>query len=111
MTIHKLDKTQWRIYLDGMSKIAVGKRTGIEIASPRFGAQLQAEWLPLLGIVYDVKNDTIEIALDDLEHIVYTPQEMYIDDNSLCLSSMEIIDGEGAEHIIRFRDPLMLPQG
>jgi hypothetical protein len=109
MAIHQLEKTKWRLYCDGMSKAAIGMRTEVEVASLRIGAQLEAKWLPLLGIVYDVENDIIEIALADLDHIVYTPRVMYIDDNPLRLSSMEIIDGDGLEHIIKFRDPLLLP--
>lgn len=111
MTIRKLDKTNWGLFLDDMSKVVIGKRAEIEVTSLKLGAQIQAEWLPLMGIVYDVKNDLIEITLDDVDHIVYTPKALYIDDNSLWLSSLEIIDGDGTGHIIKLRDPLMLPSG
>lgn len=109
VAIRKLDKPTWPLFLDGMSRVITGKLAEIEVASLRLGVQVQAEWLPLFGIVYDAKNDLIEIYLDDVDHIVYTPQAVYVDDNSLWLSSLEIIDGDGAGHIIKLRDPLMLP--
>lgn len=109
MAIRKLDKSTWASALDVMSQIAVGKRAEIEIASAQLGTHIEAQWLPLLGITYDAKNDVVAVALDDLDHVVHAPREMYVDDNTLWLSSLEIIDNDGVEHIIKLRDPLMLP--
>ncbi len=63
MAIRKLDKTKWQAFFDRVSKGLIGKRAEIEIASLALGSQIEAEWLPLFGIVYDPKNDIIEIAL------------------------------------------------
>jgi hypothetical protein len=41
--------------------------------------------------------------------MVRTPREVYIDDSPSGLASVQIIDGDGARHIIKLRDPLMLP--
>ena len=109
MALRKLDKTEWRAYFDRVSKGLIGKRAEIEIASLALGNQIEAEWLPLLGIVYDPRNEIIEIALEDLDHMVRTPREVYIDDNPIELASMQIIDGDGGRQVIKFRDPLMLP--
>jgi Family of unknown function (DUF5335) len=67
MTVRKLEKTEWRRFFDWVSKGLVGKRAEIEIASLALGDQIEAEWLPLLGIAYDPKNDVLEIALDGLD--------------------------------------------
>ena len=109
MAIRKLDKTKWQAFFDRVSKGLIGKRAEIEIASLALGSQIEAEWLPLFGIVYDPKNDIIEIALEDLDQMVRTPREVYIDDSPSGLASVQIIDGDGARHIIKLRDPLMLP--
>ena len=50
MTVRKLEKTEWRRFFDWVSKGLVGKRAEIEIASLALGDQIEAEWLPLLGI-------------------------------------------------------------
>ncbi len=44
-----------------------GMRAEIEVASLTLGDEIQAEWLPLVGIAYDAKDDALEIALDGLD--------------------------------------------
>jgi Family of unknown function (DUF5335) len=109
MALRKLDKTEWRVFCDRVSKALVGKRAEIEIASLALGSQVEANWLPLLGIAYDPKDDIIEIALEGLDHMVHRPREMYVDLGPDGLTSMEVIDGDDIRQIVTFRDPLMLP--
>jgi hypothetical protein len=85
------------------------KHISLEIASLALGDQIEAEWLPLLGITYDRKNDILEIAFDGLDHMINRPQDLYIDDSAGILSSFEVIDGNGASQIIQLREPLLLP--
>ena len=59
----KLEKSQWRGYFDRVSKALVSKRAEIEVASLKLGDRIEAEWVSLLGISYDPKNDVIDIAL------------------------------------------------
>ena len=91
----QLEKSQWRAYFDRMSKALVGKRAEIEVASLKLGDQIEAEWLPLLGISYDPKDDIIEIALEGVDHLIPKPREVYVEENGLELSSLEVIDAEG----------------
>jgi hypothetical protein len=109
MTARKLEKTKWRRFFDWMSKGLVGKRAEIEIASLALGDQIEAEWLPLLGITFDPKNDILEIALDGLDHLISRPREIYIDDSAGVLSSLEVIDSDGISQIVQLREPLFLP--
>jgi hypothetical protein len=105
----KLEKSQWREYFDRVSKALVGKRAEIEVASLKIGDRIEAEWLPLLGISYDRKNDVIDIALEGLTHLIHKPREVYIEQNGLELSALDVIDAEDAGRIVLFKDPLMLP--
>jgi hypothetical protein len=98
-----------RAYFDRMSKALVGKRAEIEVASLKLGDQIEAEWLPLLGISYDPKDDIIEIALEGVDHLIPKPREVYVEENGLELSSLEVIDAEGTHQIIVLKDPMMLP--
>ena len=50
MTARKLDKSQWRTFLDRLSKTLEGKQAEIEVASLSLADQVEAEWLPLHGI-------------------------------------------------------------
>ena len=81
----------------------------IEVASLDLGDQVEADWLPLLGIVYDPKSDVVEVALDGLDHMIHKPREIYIDGGAQTLTSVEIVDAEGTKQIVQLRDQLMLP--
>jgi hypothetical protein len=109
MAPRQLDKADWRGFFDQVSKILIGKRVEIELASLALGDQIEAEWLPLLGITYDPKDDIIEIALDGLDHLIHRPQKVYIDGTPTALAALEVVEGEGIQQIIKFRDPLTLP--
>ena len=105
----KLEKSVWRSYFDTVSKALAGKRVEIEVASLKLGDQIEAEWLPLIGISYDPKDDLIEVALEAVDHLIRKPREVWIEGEDLDLSAIEIVDGEGVRQIVMLRDPLMLP--
>jgi hypothetical protein len=105
----KLDKSRWQGFFDRVSKGLVGKNAEIEVASLDLGAQVEAKWLPLLGVTYEPKADLIAIALENVDHMVRKPREVFIDDGPLGLSSFEAVDNEGRQHIVQLRDPLLLP--
>jgi uncharacterized protein DUF5335 len=109
MATRKLAKSEWRAFCDRMSKGLIGKQAEIEVASLALDGQVQGEWLPLLGIVYDPKSDVIEIALDDLDHMINRPRELHVDVGPGGMLNLEIVDGGGARQIVKLRDPLMLP--
>jgi hypothetical protein len=92
-----------------MTKSLTGKRAEIEIASLELGAQVEAEWLPLLGITYDPKDGSFEIALEGHDHLIHHPREVYFDYGPGGLVSLEIVDDEGTRQIVKLRDPLLLP--
>lgn len=109
MAMRKLDKTEWHAFFEHMSKGLIGKRVEIQAASLALGAQIEAEWLPLLGIVYDPKNDIVEVALDGVDHVIHKPRDLYANLEAGELTSLEVIDGQDVRQIIILRDPLMLP--
>jgi Family of unknown function (DUF5335) len=80
-----------------------------KVASLSLVDQVEAEWLPLLGLVYDPKDDLVEVALDGVDHMIPKPREIYVDDGLGGLMSIEVVDAEGTKQIIIFRDPMMLP--
>ena len=109
MTVRKLDKTQWRPFFDGFSKLLEGKRAEIEVASLSLGDQVEAEWLPLIGIAYDPKDDLVEVALEGLDHLIHHPREIYVDDDVGGLVAIEVVTTDDEREILKLRDPLMLP--
>jgi hypothetical protein len=109
MAIRKLDKSERQAFFDSVAKGLLGKRAEIEVASLALGAQVEAEWLPLLGIAYDPKDDIVEIALAGLDHMVHGPREVYADIEGGQLARCEVIDRDGVAHIVQLSEPLMLP--
>ena len=109
MATRKLARSDWGPFLDRMSKATQGKRAAVEVASLDLGDQIAAEWVPLIGLVYDHKNDFIEVALEGLDHMIRRPRELHVDQEGLELAALEVVDAGGARQIIKLKDPLMLP--
>ena len=109
MTLRKLDRTQWSVFCSSISDVVAGKRAEIEVASLELGAQIEARWLPVIGVAYDERSDVVEILLDGIDHIVPHPREMYVDYGPSGIESLGIVDGDQAWQIILLRDPLLLP--
>jgi hypothetical protein len=109
MSMRKIDKAEWAAFCDAVSKSLNGKQAEIEIGSLAFGTRIGARSLPLLGIVYDMKNDMMEIILDGLDHMISHPRELCAEIGPGGLTIFEVIDGENAHQIVKLRDPLMLP--
>jgi hypothetical protein len=111
MTTMKLEPAQWRPYFDRMAKSLVGKQVEIEVASLALGDQLQADWTPLLGISYDEHDDTLEILMEGLGHMIRQPSEIYVEEDPAGLHSMQVIEHDGTRQIVKLRDPLALSHG
>jgi hypothetical protein len=109
MTAKALDKAEWHHFFDRLSKVLGNKLVEIEVASLALGDQVQAAWLPLLGLVYDPKSDIVEVALEGLDHMIRQPREIYVDDEADGLISLAIVAADGTKQILRFKDPLSLP--
>jgi len=109
MTSRKLEKPEWQSFLDAISKLLEAEEAEIEVDSLGLGNQVQAEWLPLIGITYDPKDDLVEVALEGLDHMIRRPREIYIESGAGTLSSIEIVGADGVKQIVRLRDQLLLP--
>ncbi len=104
----KIDENEWRVTLDNASKSLSGQRAEVEIASLSLGDQIAAEWLPVLGITYDSADDIVEVALEGVDHIISRPRELHLQLSEGHVAAIEIIDGDGTQHIVKFKEPLML---
>jgi Family of unknown function (DUF5335) len=109
MTIRKLEKQEWRPFFGAMSKLLDAKDAEVEVAALDLGDQTEAEWLPLLGISYDPRDDVIDIALDGLDHMISKPRDVYLDNGAAILSSIEIVDADGVKQIVKLKNRLALP--
>lgn len=109
MTTVQLNKSEWQPYFDRVSKSLSGETAEIEVSSLELGNQIEAEWLPLLGITYDPKSDLVEVLVEGLDHLIQHPQSIYVEQEGTELRSMEVLDNDNHRQIVRLRAPLMLP--
>src|SRR5215471_7653256 len=108
MATRKLDKAQWRTFFDRLSKMLEGKQAEIEVVSLGLGDQIEAEWLLLLGIAYDPNDDIVEVALEDLDHMIAKPRDVYVEEGPGGVVALEIVDADAVKKFVNPRDPLIL---
>ena len=70
---------------------------------------MQTSLCPLLGITYDARDDLLDVALDRSNHLIRRPREILVEETATGLSSVVVIDEDGARQIVRLKEPLMLP--
>ena len=108
-TLKNVPQSEWRRFFDRMSKALLGKWAEIEVASLDLGDQIVAQWIPLLGITYDSKDDLLDVALDRSTHLIRHPREILVEETSAGLASVAVVDDQGTRQIVRFKEPLALP--
>lgn len=109
MAAEQIDRTRWASFLDHVTKSLIGKQAEIEVESLDLGDQIEAEWVPLIGITYDAKDDLIEIALQDLDHLIRSPREIFVDYGVGGIVAIAIDDGDGNRQVVKLKHPLALP--
>jgi hypothetical protein len=110
MAATEIDRSSWGPFLDTVTNSLMGKQAEIEVVSLDLGDQIEAEWTTLIGITYDRKDDLIEIALEELDHMVRSPRQLFVDYGiGEIVAAIEIVDGDGNRQIVKFKDPLALP--
>lgn len=104
-----IPQEQWRTFFDRMSKALLGKWAEVEVASLDLGDQITAEWIPLIGITYDSRDDLLDVAFDRANHLIRHPNQIVVDETNAGLASVAVVDGEGVRQVVRLKEPLRLP--
>jgi hypothetical protein len=109
MSDRVVERSGWAALAGVLSGQLKGARVEIEVAALDVGDQIQAEWVPLLGLAYDPKDDIFEVAVAGLDHIIHEPESVVIQQDAAIARSLAIGTKGGDRHILRFREPLLLP--
>lgn len=104
----KLEKSEWREYFDSVSKVLGAKLVEVDVTALKLGDQVEVEWLPLIGLTYDPKDDVMAIAMEGIEHNISHPKEIYVEQDVETLRTVEVVDPSGEHHIVLLKDPLRL---
>jgi hypothetical protein len=108
MALTQLAKSRWKDYFDRVSKVLGTKLVELEVASLGLGDQVEVEWVSLIGLTYDPKNDILAVLVEGIEHNIQHPQQIYVEQDVEAVHSIEIKDASGAHHILLLKDPLRL---
>jgi hypothetical protein len=109
MALIQLAKSQWQNYFDRISKELGAKLVEVEVTGLKLGDQLEVDWLPLLGLSYDPKDDIMVVFVEGIEHNIQHPKQIDVEQDIEGLYSMEVVDDSGEHHIMLLKDPLRLP--
>lgn len=109
MTTRKLESSDWQRYFDEVAKHLPAMRVGISILGDKLGAQLESEDSALIGISFDPKDQTLEVATPNISHRVPNPKEIYVREQAGRLSSIEVIVEDGTKQIIELQPLPSLP--
>jgi hypothetical protein len=104
-----VEKSKWQAATELLSREIHGQPARLEVASLRIGDQIEAEWSPLRGVTYDPKDDLFEFQFEGVDHLVRHPRTFAVREREGLADSLAVVDDEGAEHIVQFRDPFPLP--
>jgi hypothetical protein len=109
MAARTIPQTEWRAFFDGLADVLIGKRAEVEVASLDLGDQLVTEWVPLLGLTYDARDDVLDVALSGLDHLIRGPREIYVQEGPKGVETVAVVAADGVKQILHLKDPLMLP--
>jgi hypothetical protein len=105
----QLSKTEWRRFFDEMSTTLPGKAVDITLITPHERVHQSRVW-QLHGLTYDPHDDALIISCRQQEHVISRPTEIRVDRDGLCVNSIEIFKTQGESELVRFIEPLLLPE-
>jgi hypothetical protein len=109
MQTREIEKDHWQRFFDQISRILQGKLIQIEVDGLELGAQIEANKLSLNGLTYDRKDNAFIISTDEIDHVIRSPQQIFIAEGTQGMDSLKVRSEDGTEQIVSFTEPLALP--
>jgi hypothetical protein len=108
MTLRQIYRRDLGAYCDGLSeRLASGRhRATIDIELKGMGRETAANARPMLGVSYDPKSNTIEVALEGLWHRVREPRGLYADERTEGVAAVEIVAHDGVRCVVHLDPPI-----
>ncbi len=104
-----LEQRDWQKILDHISRSENIHKVTIEVTREDIGVQKEVEDVPLHGLSYDPRGETIAIRAGAVEHMIHRPAGIEIAHAGTDLICLEVIGSDKARHLISFLPPLHLP--
>jgi hypothetical protein len=101
----QIPRDAWQEYFDRFTREQVQGSTAedvtIELISPARGDQLEASVMRLEGLAYDPRGRTFQVLLEDLDHLMFDPAEIWvIEQDGGFISTIELVAADGGSELI-----------
>ena len=107
-TTKQIPRPDWKDYFDRFTKQHLRddrpETVTIEFLSTELGDQVEADAARLLGLSYDTKSEALQVLLDNVDHLVFRPSDLWaVEEDDGFLSSIEILRNDGTKEILTIR--------
>lgn len=103
-----INRSEYKNYFDYISKFIKDQQIELEVMGLDIGNQIESDWIPLEGITFHEKEDSLVIYTALLDHTIKSPIEIIVAEQGTAVKVLFIKDKEGHSHILQFRPPVML---
>jgi Family of unknown function (DUF5335) len=107
-TTKQLPRAEWKDYFERFTwehlrDDAPGAAT-VEVISPRLGDQFAVSAARLLALAYDPNSKAFEVLLEDFDHLVFSPTQIWLlEGEPGFISTIEVLQPDDAKEIIYVR--------
>lgn len=102
MEVKVLAKSEWPTYFSRLHKAVEGKKIKIEVVGAMLGDQILVKSAPLLGATYEPRENTLEISVNGMTHVVEKPREISVQDDDGEILAIEVVDMGDRHQIMTF---------
>jgi hypothetical protein len=104
----QIPRNDWKAYLDRFTREHLTadplETVTVEVLSPQLGDQYEVRTAHLLGLTYDARTSTIEVLVENVDHLVYRPTELWvIETDDGFVSTMEMVRADGTREILHLQ--------
>jgi hypothetical protein len=104
-TTKQIPRAEWKDYFERFTRDHLARKpdetVDIEVLSPRLGDQLEAAAERLVGIVYDPRSNAFQVLLENLDHLVFEPLDVWvIEEDDGFVSAIELVRPDGTREIV-----------
>lgn len=108
MATKQISRSEWKRYFDRFTREHLSGdppgATTVEVISPTLGDQFEVSAVRLLGISYDPKSQALALLLEDIEHLIFQPAEIWVlEGRPGFISTLEVVRTDGPKEIIYIR--------
>jgi hypothetical protein len=106
MTTRRVSQEEWKTLFDRFTqrylRDEVPETVTIEVVSPEIGDQFATEDVRIFGVTYDPKSNALELALEESEHLVFSPVDLWVVENEAdgFLEAIDLVRADGTKEIM-----------